>query len=63
MSDHEHETMLQINALPNGQFTFTLRFRGRLQPTSTPMNNREDVETLGNLLLEHLERSSGDSFH
>jgi len=51
------DTIVMIEALPDGKFTFTVKFRGVTGPTSRPMANREDVELLGNVLLKHLERN------
>jgi hypothetical protein len=43
--------------MPDGKFTFTVKFRGVTGPTSRPMASRDDVELLGKTLVRHLERN------
>jgi hypothetical protein len=51
------DTMVTIDKLPDGRFTFTVKYRGVTGPTSRPMSSRQDVELLGQTLLKHLERN------
>jgi len=52
------DTMVIIEAQPDGRFTFQVKFKGVLGPRSSPMRSRDDIELLGNTLLKHLERNS-----
>lgn len=51
------DTMVIIEAQPDGRFTFQVKFKGVTGPKSRPMASREDVELLGNMLVRHLERN------
>lgn len=51
------DTTVTIDAMPDGKFTFTVKFRGVTGPTSRPMASRDDVELLGKTLVRHLERN------
>jgi len=52
------ETLVIIESEADGRFTFQVKFKGAVGPTSSsPMSNREDVELLGNTLVRHLKRN------
>lgn len=58
MFDLERETKLIIETLPDGRFTFQVVFKGQAQPTSRPMESREDAALLGNVLIKQLQRKA-----
>jgi len=57
MLHFDPDTLVMIEAEPDGRFTFQVKFKGAVGPKSRPMSSREDAELLGSILVKHLKRN------